>query len=235
MSKMTEQQMIAAMYNLQDVFNKKVHPQWELQNYDWKRAIVIENAEAQDSFHWKWWRDGTDDYENYKVELVDIWHFVMSMDMNESLEMDNMSSSYVGLTEEPRNWDMYVEEMIVDIDEYHPAIMTRPAYILDRLDHLMQATYIAAEDCETLDLVDSTLRVWKETCGSIEDLFKLYVGKNCLNKFRQNSGYKTGEYKKLWNGIEDNVVMMQILDELPPSDDLFEVVYLRLDKKYKTL
>jgi len=234
MSKMTEQAMIAAMYNLQDTFNKTVHPQWELQNFDWKRAIVIENAEAMGSWAWKWWKKGTDDYNNYKVEMVDIWHFVMSMDMKESLDMD-MQANYVGLTKPIRSWDAYIEEMIDKIDEYTPAIIADSQFILERLDELMEATYIAAADAETLDLVDTTLRIWKETVGTIEELYKLYVGKNVLNGIRQENGYKTGEYKKLWNGVEDNVVMMQILDELPPSEDLFQVVYHRLDKKYKSL
>jgi hypothetical protein len=41
------------------------------------------------------------------------------------------------------------------------------------------------------------------------------VGKNILNQFRQDHGYKEGSYVKIWNGQEDNVVMQNILD----SDD----------------
>lgn len=235
MSKMTEQQMIGVMYNLQDTFNKKVHPQWELQNYDWKRAIVIENAEAQNSFHYKWWKKGTDDYNNYKVELVDIWHFVMSMDQAESLNMD-MAFNYVGLTETPRNWDMYVEEMIDDIDEFQTYTVNKDSkFILSRLDDLMLATYEVSLGGETLDLVAETLKVWKETVGTMDELFKLYIGKNVLNLVRQENGYKTGEYKKMWNGVEDNVVMSQILDELEPTEHLFDIMHDRLSKVYSKL
>ena len=33
-----------------------------------------------------------------------------------------------------------------------------------------------------------------------DELFSLYIGKNVLNGFRQNNGYKSGEYRKLWQG-----------------------------------
>ncbi len=45
-----------------------------------------------------------------------------------------------------------------------------------------------------------------------DSLYKLYIGKNILNKFRQDNGYKDGSYKKVWNGKEDNVVMQEILN-----------------------
>ena len=47
---------------------------------DWKRCIYLEAAELVESYPWKHWKniDATPDYENIKIELVDIWHFVMS-------------------------------------------------------------------------------------------------------------------------------------------------------------
>ena len=53
-----------------------------------------------------------------------------------------------------------------------------------------------------------------------EALFREYVSKNVLNHFRQDRGYKTGEYKKTWDGAEDNVHMVQLLDGI---GDLFGV------------
>lgn len=34
--------------------------------------------------------------------------------------------------------------------------------------------------------------------------FKQYTGKNVLNVFRQDHGYKAGTYIKVWDGREDN-------------------------------
>ena len=46
-------------------------------------------------------------------------------------------------------------------------------------------------------------------------LYRLYVGKNILNQFRQDHGYKEGNYIKVWNGEEDNVVMKRAWDKNP--------------------
>jgi hypothetical protein len=48
---------------------------------------------------------------------------------------------------------------------------------------------------------------------NLNALYQLYVGKNILNKFRQDHGYKDGSYIKIWNGKEDNVAMQGILDK----------------------
>ncbi|HIP19342.1 MAG TPA: dUTPase, partial [Sulfurovum sp.] len=48
---------------------------------------------------------------------------------------------------------------------------------------------------------------------NLDTLYTLYVGKNILNQFRQDHGYKEGTYIKIWNGKEDNVTMQSILEE----------------------
>ena len=47
---------------------------------DWRRCIYLEAAELVESYPWKHWKniDASPDYENIKIEAVDIWHFVMS-------------------------------------------------------------------------------------------------------------------------------------------------------------
>ena len=48
---------------------------------------------------------------------------------------------------------------------------------------------------------------------NLQELYRLYVGKNILNQFRQDHGYKEGSYIKIWNGEEDNVAMQRVLEE----------------------
>jgi hypothetical protein len=65
---------------------------------------------------------------------------------------------------------------------------------------------------------------------NLESLYQLYVGKNILNQFRQDHGYKEGTYKKLWEGREDNVVMQGILEdnkEITP-----DALYMALESAY---
>ena len=65
---------------------------------------------------------------------------------------------------------------------------------------------------------------------NLDKLYTLYVGKNILNQFRQDHGYKEGTYIKIWNGEEDNVTMQSILEknnEVTP-----EALYEALEKAY---
>jgi len=49
--------------------------------------------------------------------------------------------------------------------------------------------------------------------GDANTVYLTYIGKNALNNLRQQRGYKQGTYIKMWNGEEDNEVMMRLLAE----------------------
>ncbi len=64
-------------------------------------------------------------------------------------------------------------------------------------------------------------------------LYRRYVGKNVLNFFRQDHGYKDGSYIKIWDGEEDNVHLMAVLKELDASaGDFADQVYQALQQRY---
>ena len=42
-------------------------------------ALQQEGAEAVNSLNWKWWKKDEEDWDNIKVELVDMLHFWVSM------------------------------------------------------------------------------------------------------------------------------------------------------------
>ena len=66
-----------------------------------------------------------------------------------------------------------------------------------------------------------------------DELFKMYVGKNVLNFFRQDHGYKDGSYIKVWNGREDNEHLADILAELNPDEAGYaDHVYQQLQAAY---
>ena len=67
----------------------------------------------------------------------------------------------------------------------------------------------------------------------LESLYKLYVGKNILNQFRQDHGYKEGTYIKVWNGQEDNVMMKKIWEE--EANITPDKLYRKLAKTYLSL
>ena len=81
--------------SLQDIFaeqirlNEKINPDLykEISDPEIRRqrflqfelALRQESAEAIDSLNWKWWKKDEDDWDNIKIELVDILHFWVSM------------------------------------------------------------------------------------------------------------------------------------------------------------
>jgi len=72
-------QQLATMLELQNNMNTKVHADWREQQFEWYRAIWIECAELLDHYGWKWWKKQTPDVDQIALELVDIWHFGLSL------------------------------------------------------------------------------------------------------------------------------------------------------------
>jgi dimeric dUTPase (all-alpha-NTP-PPase superfamily) len=78
-----------AIFQKQRELNLKINPNLysEISDPDVRRqrflqfelAMRQEMAEAIDSLSWKWWKKTEDDWQNIKVELVDILHFWVSM------------------------------------------------------------------------------------------------------------------------------------------------------------
>ena len=69
---------------------------------NWKRCIYMECAELIDSFAWKHWKaiNAPLDVDNIAIEIVDIWHFIMSLGLenykiNAIGNIDNLSDDIV--------------------------------------------------------------------------------------------------------------------------------------------
>lgn len=190
----------------------------------WKRCIYMECAELIDSFAWKHWKniDAKPDIQNIIIEIVDIWHFVMSLILEKNYKIKNLDeilndivlvSGYAKFTSQAYNIDDYnIYEIINDIE---------------LLIH--QTSGFNIDVCE---LLTNYFRIALKCGVNLEILFEMYIGKNVLNKFRQDNGYKEGNYKKLWNGVEDNVVLGEILKSgICKTDE----IYANLQKKYNEM
>ena len=66
------------MLALQANMNAKVDPNWITARYPYLRAVAIEGAEAIEHHGWKWWKKQDKDLSQLQMELVDIWHFILS-------------------------------------------------------------------------------------------------------------------------------------------------------------
>lgn len=229
---MTPNDILKEMFNLQQQLNDDTNGKgWESgynahgKLINWKRCIHMECGELIDSFAWKHWKHISKpvDWENVRVELVDIWHFIMSL----LLECYH--------NEKKGDIDQLVEDVIntQDFNEF-----CKEAYNPEGFDDLEIINEIESiiHGCTgfKLELFDGLLREYFHLaikCGvNLKTLYRYYIAKNVLNRFRQDHGYKEGEYKKEWNGIEDNVIMLELLDENTPTVD---TLYERLSERYK--
>lgn len=207
---------LITMLEMQESFNKVVNPEWRDANYRWADAIMMESAELLDHYGYKWWKKTTPDIPQCKMELVDIWHFIMSGLMqkfdgsNESLahELEIICDGLdvCGVDQTPLREIKHLIRMIIS---------DSAANIIDEAMILSFFELIYAFDM------------------TVDDLYKMYIGKNTLNKFRQDNGYKTGEYIKIWNGKEDNEVLTEILDSLDTGIPFYPTrLYEILENEY---
>lgn len=198
---------VLTMLDLQDKMNTKVHPNWREQGYEWYRAAWIECAELMDHAGYKWWKHAEPDIEQIQLEVVDIWHFGMSALLVGSDDTRALADEIAGdLSAAPNSGLSLLEAS----EALASACITSGSFSTPAFLNLMQAS----------DL-------------SFDQLYRMYVGKNVLNFFRQDHGYKDGSYVKVWDGREDNEHLSDILSQLDGGEAGFaETVYRGLEAAY---
>jgi len=171
---------------------------------DWKRCTYLECAELIESYPWKHWKniDAEPDYANIQIEAVDIWHFIMSQGL-EDYKMKNLGNieDLAKAIQTLPNFSDFTADITPTTKNYYEQI--------EVVEVLMKTLF--CED-STEALMEAFLDVAVQSGLNLDALYKLYVGKNILNKFRQDHGYKDGSYIKIWNGEEDNVTMQSLLE-----------------------
>jgi len=193
---------------------------------NWKRCIYMECAEMIDSFSWKHWKNinKEPDWANLQIEVVDVWHFIIS------LALENYAQTMRGGVEELAiNLSALESFMVIDkqSQEYAPQ-----DEVLKKVENIMRLS-LAKEHLELEELVGEFFDLVIMSGLDLESLYRLYVGKNILNQFRQDNGYKDGSYIKVWDGEEDNVVMKRIWEQ--NKDIKPDELYKELTKAYLSL
>lgn len=210
----------STMLSLQMSMNTKVDPDWLAARYPYLRAVAIEGAEAIEHHGWKWWKKQEKDLPQLQMELIDIWHFILS-----EILLRNSGNVDASLAALMMLLDSANTQKIIDFDDQQ--------YSIDELDLLTKLELLIALSVVRrieLSLFQSIMS--KCQIGWL-DLYRQYVGKNVLNMFRQDHGYKDGSYQKIWNGREDNEYLVEIIDSLDPNQAKFkDQVYIALKSSY---
>ncbi len=232
--KETGMQQVLEMLNLQQELNDSTNGvNWEIgvtkngKRIDWKRCIYMESAELIDSFAWKHWKaiNQEPDWENIRIEAVDIWHFVMSLLLQE-YKLQKLGS-IEDLAKHIRSQEGFTPFSTLD---YRPEATM---YEIIKMVEEMMYDVLKPEGFDLDALINDFFKMALYCGVNLQELYILYIGKNILNRFRQDHGYKEGTYIKVWNGKEDNVVMLDIMAKNPEYS--VHELYDALEEIYKKL
>ncbi len=198
------------MLEMQDEMNKKVDIDWIKKNREWYRAIWIECGELMEHYGgWKWWKKSEKDLGQILLELVDIWHFGLSSKISEHGALESAASHIY------ETW-----ENCQPTGDFYKSVETLALTALLKKKFSIEAFKSAVD---TLGL-------------TFEDIYRSYICKNVLNHFRQDKGYKEGTYIKIWNGVEDNVILYELQKSIPVHRKNFKNDLRQLlEKEYRKL
>ena len=101
---MEKPDQLQELWRMQDALNKRIGVQTEAMSEEEKtkwllnysRAMTQELAELVDSVPWKWWAKYQKfDEQNARVEVVDLFHFLISMAQVLGMSADDVFAAYI--------------------------------------------------------------------------------------------------------------------------------------------
>ena len=197
---------IKEMLDLQNKINEKVHPHWREQNFQWYRAIWVECAELLDHYGWKWWKKQSPNQAQIELELVDIWHFGLSILLS-NYDIEKSISLISEVMTDQRGSGKFRE----NLEDFTSNTLQTRSFDLKRFNQVMNDVGL-----------------------TFEKLYVGYISKNVLNSFRQDKGYQAGTYIKDWGGIEDNEYLIRLASKMDPKSENFSSeLYTLMEKEYE--
>ena len=197
---------IKEMLDLQNKINEKVHPHWREQNFEWYRAIWVECAELLDHYGWKWWKKQSPNQAQIELELVDIWHFGLSILLS-NYDIEKSISLISEVMTDQKGSGKFRE----NLEDFTSNTLQTRSFDLKRFNQVMNDVGL-----------------------TFEKLYVGYISKNVLNSFRQDKGYQAGTYIKDWGGIEDNEYLIRLASKMDPKSENFSSeLYTLMEKEYE--
>ena len=195
------------MLDLQQAINCQIDPAWIARDFPWYRAIWVECAELLDHHGWKWWKQQIPDQEQVKLELVDIWHFGLSLLLQRGLPRDQLLAEIEHQLLAPST----CVDFRIELEQFVQQVLATRDFDVAGFGRLLAGAGLA-----------------------FDDLYLRYVGKNVLNRFRQDHGYQAGDYRKSWCGREDNEHLIDVVAQLDSASPHFQDdLYQALARRYR--
>lgn len=138
--------------------------------------------------------------------MVDIFHFGLSLRIDGEISYQELAEQLTAELEKPTQADDFKQTL-----------------------ELLAASAVANKTFDAAAFAGCMAQIGMD----IDDLYRGYIGKNTLNFFRQDHGYKDGSYIKVWNGQEDNEHLVEVVKSLDINQENFaELVYKGLEARY---
>jgi dimeric dUTPase (all-alpha-NTP-PPase superfamily) len=184
---------------IQNDLNELTVPGWRnvLTVDQYRTAIFDELAELMGSSNWKWWKH-QDQYNrwNAKIEVVDIFHFALSIFILNKTHV--VSGDHIF----GENREDFAQLFDMNGNLNHTLFINKAVDLLH-------------EHCPSE--MDALFSVAGMTA---EEVSATYIAKAQLNVFRQQQGYKDGSYRKIVDGMEDNERLKKFVDKFLEDDKM---------------
>lgn len=171
---------------------------------DYALACSQEIGEFHDAFdQYKWWAKKRPDVANMRTELIDALHFGLSVDIAKAFAMsrnENVSFLEIGTLYAKAASEVYTAVYLAD-----PSIQNLTFAAKQLQVNLLQNNQF---------FLPPFFKLCRFAAGmSVPHLCARYKSKAILNHFRQDHGYKTGGYHKMWDtNREDNYFLADYID-----------------------
>jgi hypothetical protein len=213
---------VAVIVRLQKRFNRHVDEHWLEKPYPFMRAVVVEVAEALDHYGWKWWSTQQRRLDQVTIELIDILGLLVSDVLQRCDGQDERATQQI----------------------VRQCAIGGTVCELDGASHNL-------EQCGVPDLLDllAALAVCRRNSFGVlthlfermsltwDDIVRQFCAKTALNVFRQDQGYGSGVYQKVWNDVEDNEHLSNVLLAIESRDvrhdTVFDAIYQELVLRYR--
>lgn len=225
---------LAVMVQLQNEANSVMSDAWLDSNNTeiwYFRAGLNELIELEGHMGIKWWKNEhpteelkANAFEQATIELVDYMHFSLSDHARTYFQHYQISGN-------PLDNEGVARGLL------HVA---REANTANAFNHKSELFDVVERSAAVI--ASSRFANWNHAVTLSEamgldgnHLFNLYVGKNILNKFRTSNGQREGTYHKIWDGVEDNVCLSEILNGILARGEEIKLdeVTEKLGAKYK--
>ncbi len=202
----TQVKKFSKLLDAQDKLNSAFDcPEWRSKHHPFHRYIWVEVGEFLEhhghAFHYK---KPAENRPQAVIELVDILHFILSLELQFSREPSAL-------------YDVLSNTLAEDIPKTPDSVIACADFLAD----------LATSQNSLLFPAFCKLFIAYEV--DFDELFNLYMLKYTLNQFRIDNGVTEGRYTKVWDGVEDNTILMQLHET---HDDDFPAIYEELSKRY---